>query len=190
MLADGTFDFKLRKSIEVAGCNDPVTVLTLHECGEGYDSYYMKLRKFVLSGQMKMPELMKNLGQFINKDDVDQDEGIPAGDEVESLHQKDETKHLDESRGFAEVLKIALGTSDDLEELTKVFGFMLCNSNGNAISTADGNRVKEGAWRRIHPEDKISMAVQYCAFFGIGLDQALNNAPDTAHESHTEAKVL
>ena len=112
MLVDGTFDFELRKSIEVAGCNNPATTLTFHECGEGYDSYYMKMRKFVLSALLKAPELMEKLGKFINKDDDE----LPAGDEVKPFHQTDENEHLSDSKGFAEVLKITLGTSDDLEE--------------------------------------------------------------------------
>lgn len=185
MLADGTFNFKLRRSIEVAGCNDPVTELTFHECGEGYDSYYMKLRKFVLSGQMKTPELMEKLGKFIKKDD-----NLPAGDEVKALHQVDEDDHLSDAEGFAQVLKITLGTSDELEELVKVFGFMVSNKGGEPVCTVGGVRVHEGAWQRIHPEDKIDTAVQYCAFFGIGLDQALNNASEAAPELHTVAKVL
>ena len=187
MLSDSTFSFELRKPIEVAGCHDPVTSLTLHECGEGYDGYYMKLRKFVVSAQMKTPKLLKDFGDFIKQDN---DQGLSAGDEVKPLHQIDEKDHLEESKGFAELLKMTLGTSDHLENLVKVFGYMLCNKGGNAICTADGDRLKEGAWSRIHPEDKIDMAVQYCAFFAIGLDQALNNASDTAPESHTEVKQL
>jgi len=185
MLADGTFDFELRKSIEVAGCNGPAATLTFHECGEGYDSYYMKLRKFVLSAMLKAPELMEKLGKFVTKDDE-----LPAGDEVKPLHQIDEKDHLSDSKGFAEVLKITLGTSDDLEELITVFGHMVSNSGGNAICTIDGVRIKEGAWKRLHPEDKIDAAVQYCSFFGIGLDQVSNSASEAASESPTEVKVL
>lgn len=189
MLADGTFDFELRKSIEVAGCKDPVTALTFHECGEGYDSYYMKLRKFVLSAMLKAPELMEKLGKFVNKDDNKNDD-LPAGDELKPLHQTDEADHLVDSKGMAEVLKITLGTSDDLEELVTQFGFMVANTGNAAICTVDGTRIKEGAWKRLHPEDKIDAAVRYCSFFGIGLDLPSNNESEVASESHTEVKVL
>ena len=38
-LSTGTFDFKLRKPVEIHGCDEPVEMLVFHECGEGYDSY-------------------------------------------------------------------------------------------------------------------------------------------------------
>lgn len=187
MLSDGTFDFNLRKPIEVAGVDAPVEILTFHECGEGYDSYYMKLRKFILNGQMNTPELMKKLSTFIKEDD---DSAIASGTEVKPLHEKNDDDHLSDTEGFAEVLKIALGTSDDLEHLVKNFGFMVSSKGGNPICTVDGIRVKEGAWVRLHPEDKINVAVQYCVFFGIGLDKVLNNEPETVSDSPMEVKAL
>lgn len=194
MLADGTFDFKLRKSIEVAGCNDPVTTLTFHECGEGYDSYYMKLRKFTSKAQMNAASLMKQLGdvQDIVKmmKDENKESSLTAGKELKPLHQKNENEHEIETKQFADLLKMSLGNSDDLEELVKVFGFMVSNSGNDAICNADGVRVKEGAWKRLHIEDKIDAAVQYCSFFGIGSDQASKNTSEAASESPTEVKAL
>ena len=187
MISDGTFDFNLRKPVEIAGCDTPVETIVFHECGEGYDSYYMKLRKFVLSGMMEAPELMNKLQGF--KGDVE-DDSLASGEEVKPLHQMKNEDHLKESKGLAEVLKLALGMSDDLEELTKVFGHMVSNNGGNAICTADGVRVKEAGWKRLHVEDKIDGAVQYCSFFGIGLDIALNNESETVSDLPTEAKAL
>ena len=187
MISDGTFEFSLRRPVEIAGCNAPVETLVFHECGEGYDSYYMKLRKFVLSGMMKAPELMNKLGQF--RDDAD-DSKLAAGDEVQSLHQVKDEDHLNEAQGLAEVLKLTLGTSDELEELTKVFGNMVSNNGGAAICTADSVRVKGAGWDRLHIEDKVDGAVQYCSFFGIGLDVVKNNDSETASGSPTEVKAL
>jgi len=187
MLADGTFEFKLRKSIEVAGCHDPVTVLTFHECGEGYDGYYMKLRKFISSGQIKAAGMLKDLRDVIKEA---KDDNLIGGDEVKPLHQTKEEDHDKEAEGFAEFIKMSLGTSDDLEELVKVFGFMVSNKSGDPICTTEGVRILEGAWKRLHPEDKIDAAVKYCAFFGIGLDKAFKNVSEAAPESLTVVKVL
>ena len=190
MLSDGTFDLKLRKPVAVHGVDDPVEVLTFHECGEGYDGYYMKLRKFVLSGQLRAPEIMEKIRKFADLDGGGDKDELVAGDELKPLHQTDDAKHMADSKGMAETLKITLGTTDDLEELVKVFGFMVASTGGDAICTADGVRIKEGAWPRLHPEDKIDAAVQYCSFFGIGLDPASSNESETALELPTDVKVL
>lgn len=187
-LSNGSFDLQLRKSIEVHGVDGEADTLTFHECGEGSDGYYMKLRKHVVSAQMKAPEMMEKLRGFM--DAVKDSDGVAAGEELKKLHQVDETKHEDEAAGMAEFLKIMLGTSDELEEMVKVFGRLVSENGGTAVCTVGENRVKEAAWKRVHPEDKIDAAVKYCAFFGIGLDSAPKNAFANASDSHTEAKAL
>lgn len=193
MLADGTFNFELRKSIEVAGCDEPAITLTFHECGEGYDSYYMKLRKFTSKAQLGAINLMKQIGDaqdIVKLLKEEKENSLPSGEELKPLHEKKDKDHEKETEDFAGLLKMSLGSSDDLEELVKVFGHMVSNTGGQAICDVGGVRLKEGAWKRIHPEDKIDAAVQYCSFFGIGLDQASNSASEAASESLTEVKAL
>lgn len=184
MLSDGTFEFGLRREIEVAGCDDPVSTLTFHECGEGYDGFYMKLRKFVLTGMIEAPKLLQRLEEFKS------DDGLASGEEVKPLHQTSDEDHQTESEGFAEILKLALGMSDDLEKMAQVFGLMISNNKSAPICTADGVRMKQAAWERMHVEDKIDAAVKYCSFFGIGLDLLSSKEPGSVSGSHTAAKVL
>lgn len=185
----GTFELQLRRAIEVHGVDERVDTLTFKECGEGYDAFYMKLRKGVTSAMFKAPELMAKLRSFKEGQD-DDDDGVAAGEEVKRVHEIDDAKHEDDSSGFAEVLKMALGTSDELEELVRVFGRMVEYTGGIAICEANGQRVKEGAWKRVHPEDKIDAAVRYCAFFGIGSVNQPNNVFGRVSDSHSEVKAL
>lgn len=188
MLSDGSFEFELRKEIEVYGCNGPVSSVTLHECGEGYDSYYMKLRKHVSSAQMKAPKMMEDLKSFIPTKDSDDE--LASGEEVKALHTVTDDDHDDQTEGFAVFLKMILGTSDELEKLVEVFGFMVAFKGRDPICTSNGVLLKEAAWKRLHIEDKIDVAVKYCAFFGIGLDKASNKKPETVSDLHTAQKVL
>lgn len=186
-LSNGSFDFGLRREIEVHGVDTKINTITFHECGEGYDSYYMKLRKHVVSAQMKAPEMMERLRGFMKSNESDD---LASGVELKKLHQIDDQSHEDEAKGMAEFLKIMLGTSDELEELVKVFGFMVGNSGNDAVCTASDVRVKEAAWKRLHVEDKIDAAVRYCAFFGIGLDKNQKKDFEVASGSHTVVKAL
>lgn len=187
MLSDGYFKFELRKEIEVAGCNGPVSSLDFYECGAGYDSYYMKLRKYVSAANMRAPKMMENLKEFLPKKET---EDIASGEELKPLHMISDEEHERETKGVTEFLKLLMGSSDDLEKIIETVGHMVGNSGGDAICMADGVRLKEAAWNRLHIEDKIDAAVQYCAFFGIGLAKPSSKEQETVSDFPTGQKVL
>ncbi len=192
MFSEGTFKLRLRREIEVHDAPEPVCVLVFKECGEGYDSYYMKLRKFMQSAILDAPDMLDKIKKMAAVVEPDMGgELIAGGAEVRSLHAVDDSEHEDESAGMAKMMEFVLGTSDQLEELVTVFGFMVSHKAGEAVCvTESGARIKEGAWKRLHPEDKISAAVQYCCFFAIGLDSLTSNDSAPASASPTQAKAL
>lgn len=187
-LSTGTFDFTLHKPIIVAinGQDIEATELTFHECGEGYDGYYMKLRRLIKKSQLDAAKLLPDIkaAQEASK------ENLASGEELKALHEKDDLDHDDDTEGMIEFIKMVAGVGDGLEEIVKIFGYMVSNSGSSQICSHNGVRIKEAAWKRVHIEDKIDAAVKYCAFFGIGLDRPESKPSDNLSVLHTGAKEL
>ena len=181
MMATSEFNFKLRKEIEVFGCDQPVNEITLHEIGEGYDSEYFKLRKYVMSALVNAAEMREKLASF-EKDE--------AGEVLKKLHEIEEENHMKDSKDMAEMISMVLGQDDGLENLTKTFSEMVGKKTGKSICTVNGTRVKEEAWKRVHPEDKAKVSALYCCFFGIGLDLQQKKDSEESQESPMGLRAL
>ena len=154
-----TFTITLSKPIEVYGCDDPVDELAFEECVS--DKHNFKLRKFMTRAQTNMPDLMEKFGKLVDLDDV----AGRAGEAVKPLHEQDGMSD-EERAGTAAMFAMVLGQEDDLEDMVQAFGRAVADE---AICTANGNRVKEEAWKRIKFEDKVRITTEYCVFFNIGL---------------------
>ncbi len=191
MLQDNTFEFSLRQPIEVHGESAEVETLVFHECSVGYDHHYMKLRKLMLAGILRTPDLLDKFKKFLNDPDEDEEPALKGGSVVQRLHEVDEKTHEEEVIEQSLMMGMVLGSGDELEQLVKSFTTMIGLNGGEAIcDTPGGVRLKGPAWERVHIEDKIEAAVQYCCFFGIGLESMQMSGSDTASESPTEVKAL
>lgn len=193
----GTFDFTLTKPIKMAidGHDQDVSVLTFHECGEGYDSYYFKLRKFINASNIVALELIpkfKDARKDLGIDDENESDALAAGEEIKPFHKQDEETFDQKVDDLCASTKMFLGQGDELENLVKVFGDMVSFTNPKQpiCTTSCGIRVQRAAWSRIKVEDKIDMAVKYCAFFGIGLAKPESNQSDKISEFPTAVKEL
>ncbi len=194
----GTFEFKLSKPIMMAvdGQDKEINSLVFHECGEGYDSYYFKMRKFISASNINALELIpkfkdakKDLG--IDDEDSIENDALQSGEEIKPFHEQGEDSYDKKVDGLAQATMMFLGQGDELENLIKVFGDMVSFTKEKPICTSlCGTRIQRASWNRIHPEDKADMAVKYCAFFGIGLAKPEINRSDNVSELHTEVKEL
>lgn len=195
----GTFEFKLSKPIMMAisGHDKEVNSLIFHECGEGYDSYYFKLRKFINAAKMNMADLapkIKKLQEVYAKDEDLDEEGdgpLKSGKELTPFHEQTEEAYDEKVEAITEITKMSLGQGDELENLVEVFGDMISFTKEKPICTTScSTRIQRASWNRIDVEDKIDMAVKYCAFFGIGLDKPEMGQSDNISELPTDRKAL
>lgn len=181
---DGVMIYTLQKPIKYTKSGEQVEAMHIefHEFTAVHGRQYMKLKQMV-------DKAIFSVQKFAEQRPLD-----TSGSEVKPFNQQDVETHEKEADDLSELLNVAFSVNDDDESLfkfTDAFKAMLFRSKDHPIAVLDSaNNLLETHWDKMHPEDKISCAVKYAAFFGIGLLGAMKNESETASKPHTEAKEL